>query len=167
MAFDGVFLHQVVKQLQPLIGKRINKIYLISDTEILFIIKGYQSFQLIISAHSVYNRIHLTDRSYPTRLSPSNFIILLRKYAEGGIIRSITQAGLDRYLTIEVDSKDKIGDKMNVEIYVELMGKYANVILVKDNKIIDALKHIPPFENTIRTIQPGARFIVTAPQKTN
>ena len=79
MAFDGVFLHQVVKQLQPLIGKRINKIYLISDTEILFIIKGYQSFQLIISAHSVYNRIHLTDRSYPTRLSPSNFIILLRK----------------------------------------------------------------------------------------
>ncbi len=165
MAFDGVFLHQVVKQLQPLIGKRINKIYLISDTEILFIIKGYQSFQLIISAHSVYNRIHLTDRSYPTRLSPSNFIILLRKYAEGGIIRSITQAGLDRYLTIEVNSKDKIGDKMNVEIYVELMGKYANVILVKDNKIIDALKHIPPFENTIRTIQPGARFIVTAPQK--
>ena len=48
---------------------------------------------------------------------------------------------------------------MNVEIYVELMGKYANVILVKDNKIIDALKHIPPFENTIRTIQPGARFV--------
>lgn len=165
MAFDGVFLHQVIKQLQPLVNKRINKIYLISDTEILFIIKGYQSFQLIVSAHSSYNRIHLTDRSYPTRLSPSNFIILLRKYTEGGIIKSITQAGLDRYLTIEVDSRDDIGDKITVQIYVELMGKYANVILVKDNRIIDALKHIPPFENTIRTIHPGAQFTVTAPQK--
>ncbi len=164
MAFDGVFLHQVIKQLQPLVGKRINKIYLISDTEILFIIKGYQSFQLIISAHSSYNRIHLTDRTYPTRLSPSNFIILLRKYTEGGIIKSITQAGLDRYLIIEVDSRDDIGDKITTQIYVELMGKYANVILVKDNRIIDALKHIPPFENTIRTIQPGAQFTVTAPQ---
>jgi len=164
MAFDGVFLHQVVKQLQPLVKKRINKIYLISDTEILFLIKGYQSFQLIISAHSSYNRLHLTDRTYPTRLSPSNFIILLRKYAEGGIIKSIAQAGLDRYLTIEVDSRDDIGDKITTQIYVELMGKYANVILVKDNRIIDALKHIPPFENTIRTIQPGAQFTVTAPQ---
>lgn len=87
MSFDGVFLHQVVRQLQPLTGKRINKIYLISDTEILFIIKGYQSFQLIVSAHSTYNRIHLTNRSYPTRLALSNFIILLRKYVEGGIIK--------------------------------------------------------------------------------
>ncbi len=165
MAFDGVFLHQVIKQLQPLVKKRINKIYLISDTEILFIIKGYQSFQLIVSAHSSYNRIHLTDRSYPTRLSPSNFIILLRKYAEGGIIKSITQAGLDRYLIIEVESRDDIGDKITIQIYIELMGKYANVILVKDERIIDALKHIPPFENTIRTIQPGAQFTVTAPQK--
>lgn len=164
MSFDGVFLHQVVRQLQPLTGKRINKIYLISDTEILFIIKGYQSFQLIVSAHSTYNRIHLTNRSYPTRLAPSNFIILLRKYVEGGIIRSITQAGLDRYLIIEVDSKDDIGDRITLQIYVELMGKYANVILVKDDRIIDALKHIPPFENTIRTIQPGAIFTVTAPQ---
>ncbi len=165
MAFDGVFLHQVIKQLQPLVNKRINKIYLISDTEILFIIKGYQSFQLIISAHSSYNRIHLTDRSYPTRLAPSNFIILLRKYAEGGIIRNIVQADLDRYLVIEVESKDEIGDKITIQIYVELMGKYANVILVKDQRIIDALKHVPPFENTIRTIVPGAKFTVTAPQK--
>ncbi|MGI6607953.1 MAG: Rqc2 family fibronectin-binding protein [Erysipelotrichaceae bacterium] len=165
MAFDGVFLHQVIRQLQPLVKKRINRIYQISDTEILFIIKGYQPYQLIISAHSSYNRIHLTNRNYPTRLSPGNFIILLRKYAEGGIIKSITQAGLDRYLIIEVDSRDDIGDKITVQIYVELMGKYANVILVKDGRIIDALKHIPPFENTIRTIQPGAPFTVTAPQK--
>ena len=41
----------------------------------------------------------------------------------------------------------------------ELMGKYANLILVDDQgKIIDALKKIPPYENTRRTILPGARF---------
>lgn len=165
MAFDGVFLHQIVKQLQVLKGGKISKIYQISDTEILFVIKNYHMYNLMISAHSSYNRIHLTNKSYPTRSLPSNFIMLLRKYLEGGVINAITQKDLDRYLCIEISSRNDIGDKINLQLYVELMGKYANIILVNQNKIIDALKHIPPFENTIRTIQPSAVFKPTAPQK--
>lgn len=165
MAFDGIFLQQTVKQLQKAVGERIVKIYQISDTEVLFMLKGYYSLQLMVSTHSSYNRIHFTDKKYPTRAIPSNFIMLLRKYLEGGIITSLQQAGLDRYLIIKVNNRNDIGDKIQLELYVELMGKYANIILVHEGKIIDALKHIPPFENTIRTIQPGAKFTVTAPQK--
>lgn len=165
MAFDGIFLHQIVNQLQKIVTERIMKIYQISDTEILFILKGHYHYQLMISAHSSYNRIHLTDRSYPTRTTPSNFIMLLRKHLEGGVITSIQQEGLDRYLVIEVASRNELGDRVFLQLYVELMGKYANLILVSDGRIIDALKHIPPFENTIRTIQPGAKFVPTAPQK--
>ena len=40
MAFDGMFLRQIVKQLQPVISSRVNKIYLISDTEVLFNLKA-------------------------------------------------------------------------------------------------------------------------------
>lgn len=164
MAFDGVMLHQIVRQLQPLKGGRISKIYQISDTEILFIIKAQKVEQLMISAHSSYNRIHLTKRQYPTRNTPSNFIMLLRKYLEGGFINSLEQVSLDRYLIMEISSRNELGDRINLQLYVELMGKYANLILVNEGRIIDALKHIPPFENTIRTIQPGAQFKPTAPQ---
>ncbi|MBQ6654717.1 MAG: NFACT family protein [Erysipelotrichaceae bacterium] len=164
MAFDGIMLHQVVRQLQPLVSGRISKIYQISDTEILFLIKAGNIRQLMVSAHSSYNRIHLTSRSYPTRSAPSNFIMLLRKYLEGGYISSIQQAGLDRYLIMEVSSRNELGDRIVLQLYIELMGKYANLILVNEGRIIDALKHIPPFENTIRTIQPGAQFKPTAPQ---
>ncbi|MGN1399492.1 MAG: NFACT family protein [Erysipelotrichaceae bacterium] len=164
MAFDGIFLHQVTKQLQQAVGLRIVKIHQISDTEVLFSLKGHNSYQLMVSAHSLYNRIHFTKEKYPTRSSPNNFIILLRKYLESGLISSIRQAGLDRYLIFEVDNRNEIGDKIHVQLYVELMGKYANIILVQNGRIIDALKHIPPFENTIRTIQPGAKFTETAAQ---
>ena len=164
MAFDGIFLRQVVKQLEPIKGSRINKIYLISDTEVLFILKGQEKYQLMISCHSSYNRIHLTERAYPTRNNPSNFIMLLRKYLEGGTITNIVQAGVDRYLTITVSNRNEIGDRINLELYVELMGKYANLILVYDGKIIDALKRIPPFENTRRIIQPGVTFKLTESQ---
>ncbi len=164
MAFDGIMLHQVVKQLQPLTGGRISKIYQISDTEILFLIKAGKMQQLMVSAHSSYNRIHLSDRDYPSRTAPSNFIMLLRKYLEGGYVSSLQQVSLDRYLIMEVSSRNDLGDRIILQLYIELMGKYANLILVKDGRIVDALKHIPPFENTIRTIQPGALFKPTAPQ---
>ena len=164
MAFDGVFLRQIIQQLSVLEYSRINKIFQISDTEILFHVYGSGKSQLMISCHSRYNRIHLTTRSYPTRSTPSNFIMLLRKYLEGGTILSIRQAGLDRYLVITVGNRNEIGDKIELQLYVELMGKYANLILVYQDRIIDALKRIPPFENTRRTIQPGAVFKVTDPQ---
>ena len=164
MAFDGMFLRQIVKQLQPVVSSRVNKIYLISDTEVLFNLKGQQRYQLMVSCHSSYNRIHLTDREYPTRSTPSNFIMVMRKYVEGGTILSIEQAGLDRYLIITVGNRNEIGDRIKLELYVELMGKYANLILVYNGKILEALKHIPPFENTRRTIQPGALFKPTESQ---
>ena len=109
MAFDGMFLRQIVKQLQPVISSRVNKIYLISDTEVLFNLKGQQRYQLMVSCHSSYNRIHLTDREYPTRSTPSNFIMVMRKYVEGGPILSIDQAGLDRSLIITVGNRKEIG----------------------------------------------------------
>jgi len=161
MAFDGIFLHQVVRQLQPVVGMRINKVYQISDTEVLFSLHGRGPAQLMISCHSRYNRINITARQYPTRPDPSMFIMLLRKYLEGGTIAAITQAGLDRYLTIDVATRNELGDRIALQLYVELMGKYANLILVQDGRIVDALKRIPPFENTRRTIQPGAVFTVT------
>ena len=164
MAFDGIFLRQIVKQLQSVNGSHINKIYQISDTEILFILYQQKKFQLMVSCHSSYNRIHLTEREYPTRNNPSNFIMLMRKYLEGGTITSIEQAGLDRYLVISVANRNEIGDRIIIDVYVELMGKYANLILVSEGRIIDALKRIPPFENTKRTIHPGARFKVTESQ---
>ena len=49
-------------------------------------------------------------------------------------------------------------------LYIELMGKYANIILVdEDGRIVDALKRIPPFENSKRTILPGAVFTLPEP----
>ncbi|MBR0230492.1 MAG: NFACT family protein, partial [Erysipelotrichaceae bacterium] len=125
MAFDGVFLRQVVRQLEPIKGARINKIYQISDTEVLFILKDHEKSQLMVSCHSSYNRIHLTDRQYPTRNTPSNFIMVMRKYLEGGTIADIQQAGLDRYLVMTVSNRNEIGDRIKLDVYVELMGKYA------------------------------------------
>lgn len=166
MALDGILLHKIVPELQKSLPMRIQKIYQISNTEVLFQVHGNQGKQqLLISTHSEYNRLLLTQRNYPTPKEPGNFVMVLRKYLEGSIIESIEQAGLDRWLTFNIKRHNTIGDLEYINLYVELMGKYANIILVnREGKIIDALKRIPPFENQKRVIQPNVQFIPTEPQ---
>lgn len=166
MALDGIILAQLTKELKEALPLRINKIYQISNTELLFQCRGKEKVSLLISAHSQYNRISYTKKAYPTPESPSPFVMLLRKHLENGMMISIEQGGLDRWLDITIMIRNEIGDKVQRHLYVELMGKYANVILVDEHgKILDALKRIPPFQNNQRTIQPGAQFKIPKQQE--
>ena len=160
MALDGLLLHQINQELQGILPCRINKIQNISDVEVLWTLRSAQhTHRLLISLHSTYNRIHLTNARYTTLEMPTNFVMLLRKQLEGGFIRQIQQIGLDRILCIEVEARNELGDLHTHYLYVELMGKYANLILVDERGIIsDALKRIPVFENNKRLIHPGARY---------
>lgn len=161
MALDGIILHKLITPVQDILPARVQKVYQVSSTEILFQLHGKQGkSQLFISCHSVYNRMLLTNKNYPTPLEPNNFIMVLRKYLEGSTIESCFQAGLDRWCTFTVSHRNMLGDKETLRIIVELMGKYANLILVDpEDKIIDVLKRIPPFENSKRILMPNATFV--------
>ena len=160
MALDGLLLHQIDQELQAKLPCRINKIQNISDVELLWTLRSaQQTLRLLISLHSTYNRIHFTKANYTTLESPTNFVMLLRKQLEGGFIRKCEQVGLDRVLHMEVEARDELGDLHRHDLYIELMGKYANLVLVDESGIIsDALKRIPIFENSKRLIHPGARY---------
>lgn len=165
MAIDGIVLRQLTKELQLAMPAKINKIQQLSDTELLFQIRTPMGGKkLMISTHSVYNRINFTTESYTTLETPGNFVMLLRKQIDGGIIKSLTQVGLDRILHLEIEARNELGDIHQKHLYIELMGKYANIVFVdEDGRIIDALKRIPPFENNKRTIHPGAVYVLPAP----
>ncbi len=160
MALDGIILSKINSELQNYLPFKLNKIYDISSNEILLQCRSNRSkLSLIISCHSIYNRINITTNTYPTPLTPSQFVMVLRKYTESGLVVSIEQYDYDRYLKLEIQIRNEIGDKVTRFLYIELMGKYANIILVnEENKIVDALKRIPPFENSSRTILPSAIF---------
>ncbi len=161
MALDGLLMYRIIAELQKEVPTKIHKIYNLSENEVLFNLRSAKSRKnLLVSLHSVYNRIQFSDRTYTTPEEPSHFVMLLRKQCEDGWITKLEQLGLDRVVKMTVLKRNDLGDNLTHTIYIELMGKYANLILVDDTgKIMDALKRIPPFENTKRTIQPGAMYI--------
>ncbi|MBQ9987729.1 MAG: NFACT family protein, partial [Erysipelotrichales bacterium] len=160
MSCDGLLLHRIHEEIKQFLPAKINKLYCISDTELLLHCRGrHENFKILISAHSQYARMNITTRSYPTPETPSNFTMLLRKHCEGGVILDLHQVGLDRVFYFDVQVRNEIGDLVVSRLYVELMGKYANIILCDEKgKIIDAMKRIPPFENTKRIIVPTAMY---------
>ncbi|MBR5342124.1 MAG: NFACT family protein [Erysipelotrichaceae bacterium] len=167
MALDGITLNKVKEDLDKYLPIRINRIAETSKTEIVFNVhaNGVRT-NLVMSFHSNYNHICLSKRNYTTYNDPSTFVMVLRKYILNGIIHKIEQFSYDRYLLLHIRARNELYDEKEYILSVELMGKYANLILVDDqNKIIDALKKIPPYENTRRTILPGAQF--SLPDKQN
>ncbi|MBQ1534027.1 MAG: NFACT family protein [Erysipelotrichaceae bacterium] len=165
MALDGIILSKIKEDLEAYLPIRINRISQTSATEVVFNVHADNvRTNLAISLHSNYNHICLSNKNYTTYNDPSTFVMVLRKYLLNGIIYRIEQFGYDRYLLLHIRARNELYDEKEYVLSVELMGKYANLILVSDeNRIIDALKKIPPYENTRRTILPGAAF--TLPEK--
>ena len=170
MAIDGLFLYNIQNKLNQFAPCKIGKIQNISDEEILIHLhtRNDGNQKLVINVHSNTNRIYIADYIPAIQPEPSNFVMVLRKQCSQGIIESIEQVGYDRILCFHISCRNEFQDLTKFDLYVELMGKYANMILVKQGIIVDALKRIPVYENAKRFIHPGAKYIAPAqPEKKN
>ena len=168
MSFDGFFLHHMTEELRrELLGGRIQKINQPFEQELVLQIRSNrQSHKLLLSAHSVFGRVQLTDTTFENPAVPNTFIMVMRKYLQGAVIESIQQVENDRILEISVSNKNEIGDSVAVTLVIEIMGKHSNIILLDKAscKIIEAIKHVGFSQNSYRTILPGSTYV--APPQT-
>ena len=168
MSFDGFFLHHMTEELRhELVGGRIQKINQPFDQELILQIRSNrQSHKLLLSAHSVFGRVQLTETTFENPAVPNTFIMVMRKYLQGAVIEAIQQVENDRILEISVSNKNEIGDSVAVTLVIEIMGKHSNIILLDkaSGKIIEAIKHVGFSQNSYRTILPGSTYV--APPQT-
>ena len=168
MSFDGFFLHHMTEELRrELLGGRIQKINQPFEQELVLQIRSNrQSHKLLLSAHSVFGRVQLTDTTFENPAVPNTFIMVMRKYLQGAVIEAIQQVENDRILENSVSNKNEIGDSVAVTLVIEITGKHSNIILLDkaSGKIIEAIKHVGFSQNSYRTILPGSTYV--APPQT-
>lgn len=170
MAIDGLFLYNIQQKLNAYTPCKIGKIQNISDEEILIHLhtRNEGNQKLVVNVHSNTNRVYIANFIPGIQPEPSNFVMVLRKLCSQAIVESFEQVGYDRILCLHLSCRNEFQDLVKYNLYIELMGKYANMILVKDGIIQDALKRIPVYENAKRFIHPGAKYIAPAqPEKKN
>ena len=163
MSFDGFFLHHMTEELRrELLGGRIQKINQPFEQELVLQIRSNRkSHKLLLSAHSVFGRVQLTETTFENPAVPNTFIMVMRKYLQGAVIEAIQQVDNDRILEISVSNKNEIGDSVAVTLVIEIMGKHSNIILLDkaSGKIIEAIKHVGFSQNSYRTILPGSTYV--------
>lgn len=159
MAFDGVFLHTVVSQLNEAVDCFVDKIYQPSRDELVILLrkKGFVK-RLFISARASGARIQFTDKKYENPETPPMFCMLMRKIFSPSRLVSVRQLGLERVVELTFDTSNEMGDRISPKIICEFIGNSSNIVLVgEDGKIYDAV-HRSDIEKATRIIQPGAVY---------
>lgn len=168
MPFDGIVTKAVTNELnEKIVGGRINKIYQPTKTEIVLTVRHErENFSLLLSIHPAYARFHLTEDVYRNPDEPPMFCMLLRKHLAGAIIEDIIQTDLERIVTIKFRGLNEIGDQESKTLVLEIMGRHSNIVLLNESKstIINCIKHVPPYQNSYRSLIPGAPYIQPPPQ---
>ena len=160
MALDAVSIKALADELKILEGGRVDKIHQPERDEIIINIRTRESaYKLLVSASAAHPRVHMTDRTKKNPKTAPLFCMLLRKHLASGKIAEISQIGFERIIKIAIDSYDELGDYTTKYLYIELMGKYSNIVLVSaEGRIIDSIKHIDESLSSVREILPGGVY---------
>lgn len=162
MAFDGLFTRAIVTELQQLLGGRINRVHQPNEYEVVLTMRAQRkNVKLLLSAHPSYARVQLTQETITNPPEPTMFCTILRRHIESGIITAIEQVDNDRIIHFTIASHNEIGDPITRTLIMEVMGRHSNLMVVDpmNDKIIEALKHLPPYMNSFRTVLPGATYV--------
>ena len=85
--------------------------------------------------------------------------MLLRKRLGGGKLISVRQPDLERILFLDFEAVNELGDKVQLTVATEIMGKYSNIIIINgDGVIIDSLKRVDMTMSSQRLVLPNLKY---------
>lgn len=161
MPLDGFTLHFLTEELRrDIVGCRVEKVHQPSKDELVLHLRDRNGAKkLFLSASANSPRIHLTDRAPENPSVPPMFCMLMRKHLSSAQITAVRQNGLDRVVAVDFSATNELGDKVGLTLYVEIMAKHSNIILVTEQgRIIDAVKRIDCTQSSVRQILPGGEY---------
>nr|WP_297395491.1 NFACT RNA binding domain-containing protein [uncultured Peptostreptococcus sp.] len=163
MSFDGIVVKSLVGELrEKLIDSKIDKVYQPEKDEVCLKIRSKEgACKLLLSASASHPRVYIANKYEKTNPKKAPvFCMTLRKYIQGGVIVGIDQVGFERIIKISVESYDELREKTRKDLYIEIMGKHSNIILVSDleGKVIDSIKRVPLSVSRARQVLPGVSY---------
>lgn len=168
MPYDVFVLKAVAAEMEKKLVRakaRVTKTFQINPTDVLILFRSeLGNSTLFISIHPTRGRVNLTERHYSRPPSPTPFAMLLRKHLLGSKLLSIRQPPLERVLYLDFVLANDGDRETQKTLVAEIMGRHSNLILLdkleegKGQRILGALKHMPPAANRYRTILPNYTY---------
>ncbi len=161
MPQDAFTLRYLAEELNSLfIGGKVNRIVAPSNDEVvLTIYNGKRTYKFLIDVNPSSPRIGVTNEEKPSPLTAPNFCMLLRKHLLNAEVKGIYLIGFDRIIKIDLLSSNEFFDSELKSLYIELMGRYSNVILTKDDIVLGSNRGINNFFDSVRPLIVGKPYV--------
>ena len=118
------------------------------------------TFYIHISLDPSLPEIYFTELENRQKTISSPFLTLLQNQLRRGRILDIKHPDFDRILHFIIRPYQRFGKVQNKILVVEFMGKHGNMMLLKENKIIEScIKLVDSNINRYREIIPGKLYI--------
>ncbi|MDE6557833.1 MAG: NFACT family protein [Clostridia bacterium] len=166
MPQDAFTLKYIARELKECFtGGKISKINQpAKDLLSLLIYTRNGTLKLDIDLSAKYCRISAGERTEtPNPKVAPNFCMLLRKHLQNAEITEISQVDFERIIRIDFKCFSEF-EIAELQLYLEIMGKYSNAILVKDGIILGALKTASLETGARRVMMSGAKYLLPEKQ---
>ncbi|MCD6104337.1 MAG: NFACT family protein [Thermosipho sp. (in: Bacteria)] len=160
MPYDGFVMNKFINQAQFIVGSFLKNIYYKKNTMYF----SFSNVDLKISLNPNFSYMTFERRMLSQDMKKHYFVDFLRSRIKNSKILSFEQFGFERTAKLVLEKNDEIGVTHKYEIYTDIMGKHSNIIIVENNKILDAYRRIT---TRYRNIIPGEKFKLFEGSKIN
>ena len=163
--FDALAARAVAAELNERIGGgRVQAVFSLDDLTV-----GYEVYAqharsyLLASSDATTCRIHLVSDKLRTSGDPvTPFLLLLKKFTDGALVKRVEAVSRERILRIEFDQ----AEYGVTTLVAEIMGRLSNLILLDaSGTVFDAIRRVTPRMSRARTVQPRSIYLPPPPQE--
>ena len=170
MALDALTLATLGEELNTLLSEgRIERISMPDGDDVVLQIKRRgekNSVLLLLCASPSDCRVCITTAKFENPLNAPAFLMHLRKHIMGGVITSVSPVLHERVIKISIDACDELGYKRSFSLYVEMVGRFSNIILVDENGVItDAIRRVYLDTFSARAVISGTKYALPPSQE--
>jgi len=161
MPQDAFTLKYLCKELNEIFsGGKINRITQPNNDElVLTIYTGKCTEKLLLNVNPSSPRIGVIKEEKESPLTAPNFCMLMRKHLLSATVDGVELIGFDRIVKIDFTASKEFFDAEKKTLYVELMGRYSNIILTENGKILGGNRGINMFDNGVRPLIVGYPYV--------
>ena len=160
MPQDAYTLRYLCEELNVLFaGGKINRIVQ-PDNDVTVLTAYCKSGvkKLLLDVNPSRPRIGVTDTEKKAEGVAPNFCALLRKHLLSATVDRISLVGFDRIVRIDLTPSAEFFDAPPKALFVELMGRYSNVILTENGKVMGSNRGINFLDNNVRPLISGREY---------
>ena len=162
MPQDAFTLRYLCEELNEILKEgKINRITQSTVDVTVFSVytKSHGVKKLLLDVNPSLPRIGIIDKEPESEIPLNGFCMQLKKHLLSATVKSISLVGFDRIVRIEFVPSSEFFDSSPKTLFIELMGRYSNVILTENGVVLGGNRGINMLDNNVRPLISGKKYV--------